>query len=228
MRFKVISLLLCIVLLFSFSGCFSEYITIPYSSDEYVAMNWSIDELKKHFLELGFETIEVAGNTEKVTDVLVQNDELLYESFDSGDSFPSYRKVCLWTEYEAVTYVSVDNSSEFKFFVDNGIESSDNYDMWQSFLEENHMNFIEFDGTITDWYDDVFWISVAFSISIEDSDVMSYSESNIEISDMNMDYSFNEYHSGLVKEGMKVHVIAEIVQIEDRWELEPVSIDILS
>lgn len=38
MRFKVISLLLCLVLLFSFSGCFSEYITIPCSSDEYIAL----------------------------------------------------------------------------------------------------------------------------------------------------------------------------------------------
>ena len=126
-------------------------------------------------------------------------------------------------------FASFYNNTEFAMFVENGVDSLENWEDWMLFLEAHEGEFLEFDGTITDWYDDLFWISISFSIAMEDSEFMSFSKSTVEFSDLELvgDYSFESYHVGLITEGMRVHVVTEITQTEDGWELELCSMQIL-
>ena len=222
MKNIIISLLLPIsLLLIVLSGCESptSTISIPYSSEEYVNGEWEFDDLVKHFEELGF-TVEVLGDTTIIEGVYIQNDDLLYESFEKGAEIDASRKIGIYTEISPT--LSVDNCSELAEFVEIGIESAENKEKWESFLESHCGQQFEFDGTITDWYDDYFWVAVDFTISIEDSEKFHFSKSNVDLMDLGMtgEYHYNKYHSGLISEGMRVHVLTDISQTENGWELE--------
>lgn len=229
MKVKMIVLLIIVSMVMGLCvGC-SSGITMPYSSKEYANGEWTIEELEKHFEELGFTEIEVIGNTTEVIGVLAENDEELFESFEKGAEIPASREIWIETAFEITPPITVENSPEFAYFVENGIDSPENTDAWIAFLEEHEGDLIEFDGTITDWYDEMFWVRISFSIAIEDSEYMSFSKSNVALIDLGMtgDYHYNKYHAGLITEGMQAHVVVSIKKIEDGWRLELESIEIV-
>ena len=229
MKAKILALLVILSMVMSLCvGC-SSIIAMPYSSKEYANGEWTIEELEEHFEELGFTEIEVIGNTTEVIGVLAENDESLFESFEKGEEIPVSREIWIETAFEITPPLTVENSPEFAYFVENGIDSPKNTDDWIAFLEEHEGDLIEFDGTITNWYDEMFWVSISFSIAIEDSKYMSFSKSNVDLIDLGMtgDYHYNKYHTGLITEGMQTHVVVSIKRIEDGWCLELESIEIV-
>ena len=125
--------------------------------------------------------------------------------------------------------LTVDNCPEFETFVRTGITTEEDEAAWFSFLESHNGYTIEFDGTITDWYDEMFWVSVSFGIAIEDSEHLTYSESSIDLIKLGMsgDYHYSNYHLGLISEGMRVHVITEVKQKGDVWKLSLKSMEII-
>ncbi len=224
---RILFLVVLTMLLVMCTSCTSaNTITMPYSSEEYVNGEWTVDNLVKHFEDLGFTEVEVYGNLTEITYVLAENEDSLLDSFEKGEEIDSSRKIWIETGFETVSPLTVANCSEFAEFVENGIESPT---AWTSFLEAHDGELLEFDGTITDWYDDLFWTSISFSISIEDSEQMSFSKSTIELIELGMTgkYHYNNYYAGLITEGMRVHVITEIAKTEDGWGLELVSIQVI-
>lgn len=229
MKGKMVVLLVVVSIIMTVCvGC-SSNVTMPHSSKEYANGDWSIEELEKHFKDLGFSEIEVSGNTTEVIQVLTENYDSEFESFEKGAEIDTSRKIRIVTAFEEVPPLTVENCPEFAEFVEEGIESSENEDAWTTFLESHNGETLEFDGTITDWYDEMFWVSISFSIAIEDSEYMSFSKSGISLNDLNMtgDYHYNKYHAGLITEGMKVHVISKISQTEGRWCLELESMQVI-
>lgn len=210
-------------------GCTSETgtnITMPFSSEEYVDGEWTSEDLKEHFQDLGFSQIETFGNTTIIIGVYIENDDAEYDSFEKGENIDCSRKICIYTESRPL---NVDNSPELAEIINNGIESPENNQAWQEFLEIHNEEQFEFDGTITDWYDEVFWCGVSFTIAIEDSEYMSFSKNSVDLIDLDMtdDYNYNKYHAGLISEGMRVHVITDIVQSENGWQLEIDSMQVI-
>lgn len=228
---QAVFLIILLLLLNLCSGCASASIpgiTMPYSSEEYVNGEWTIEDLRKHFRDLGFKEIEVNGNTTKVIGVYAENDDSLYDSFEKGMEIDSSRKIGIYTEFnfETTSTLSIANCPEFAELVESGIDSSED---WIAFLESHSGELLEFDGTITHWYDDMFWIGVSFTIAIEDSSHLSFSKDTIDLIELGLtgEYHYDKYHVGLINEGMRVHVITEIKQTEDGWQLELDSMQII-
>ena len=74
---------------------------------------------------------------------------------------------------------------------------------------------------INDWYDELFWVVIDFSISIVNSGTV-FSWDTIDLIDTKPEgeYHYNKYKSGLIGEGMRVNMIVKIVSTEDDWKLE--------
>lgn len=125
--------------------------------------------------------------------------------------------------------ISVVNCPEFAEIVENGIESVENKKIWEDFLVAHSGETLEFSGTITDWYDKAFWVGVSFSVAVEDNEQMIFHQNTIDLIKLGMtgDYHYNNYHSGLITEGMRVHVITEIKKIDNEWNLEIDSIQVI-
>lgn len=131
---------------------------------------------------------------------------------------------------EEPTPLTIDNCPEFLELVENGIDTSESSATWSSFLESHCGDTLEFDGTISYWYDDLFFTGgVSFTIAIEDSEHMSLSWHNIALIELGMtgEYHYRKYYSGLIREGMRTHVIAEITQTDDGCTLELTSMQII-
>ena len=230
MKSKMIAfIIVLLILLIMCVGCTSSEITMPYSSEEYVNGGWTIEDLEKHFEDLGFTEIEIIGNTTEITGIYAENDDSLFESFEKGAEISASHKIWIYTDFESTSPLTVANCPEFAKFVESGIESPENNEEWISFLESNSGKLLEFDGTITDWYDDLFWVGVSFTIAIEDSEYMNFSESSIDLIELGLTgkYQYNKYHAGLIDEGMRVHVITKITQAEDGCNLELDSMQII-
>ncbi len=221
MRNKMIVFLIILpALLIMCVGC-SSAITMPYSNEEYENGEWSIEELVNHFEELGFTEVEVVGYTNEIIDVYAEDDDSLFGAFEKGAEISASRKIRIFTGFEGAT-LTVDNCPELAEFIESGIDSTEKEAEWQSFLEAYNERTIEFDGTLTDWYDDFFWLSVSFTIAVEDSEQMSFSQSSIDFGDLNLnsEYDINKYHVGLITEGMRVRVSTTISQSENGWYLK--------
>ncbi len=207
----VFSLVLCLC-----TGC-NIAATMPYSSDEYENGEWSVDELVKHFEDLGFSDIEVEENTtfdeDKVKiQVVVSEDSTSwfpsYRDFEKGEIVDTLRKIII-RETKLIPILTTENCPEFAEFVKNGYDSPENTSTWLEFIEKHNGSALEFDGVITNWYDEFWYISgVDCTIAIESSEHMSFYWDADSVDDLGLDH--NEYSLGLVTEGMKVHVLAVI------------------
>lgn len=222
-------LIVVLSIMFVFVGCSSgAVVAMPYSSKEYVDLGWSIETMKKHFKDLGIENIEVWGNTTSITNVYIENDDGKMESFDKGDEIVVTRVLVISTDYEFKSSLTVSNNEDVARFVKNGIDSKNDSDAWMDFLKNHSGEYFEFDGTIIEWYDKQFWNSISFSVAIEDSEYMTFSKDTVELDDLGMtgDYHYNKYYSGLIRQGMRVHVVTKIVN-KDGWGLELCSMEVI-
>ena len=89
---------------------------------------------------------------------------------------------------------------------------------WLSFVNEHNGDALEFDGTITSWYDEFFYISgVSCTVAVENSENMSFYWKVDSLDDLGLsgEYSHNQYSVGEITEGMRVHILAVINYSED-------------
>lgn len=220
----LIALLLLTAIIILFVSCTAN-IVIPHSSEDYVNGEWTVRELKEHFEELGFSKVEICGNTTAIIGVYAENDESLYESFEKGQEISPSRKIGIYTEFKSKEPISVSNSTEFASFVEIGNEDTV---AWLEFLEAHAGESIVFDGTITNWYDEFFWVGIDFNIAVENSKKLTFSKNNVNLIDLGMtgDFHYNKYHTGLITEGMRVHVVTRITEKDSTytWELDSISV----
>ncbi len=231
MRIRHIAFVLVIAIIAMICvGC-SVSATIPHSSDEYENGDWSVEELVEHFEGLGFTDIKVEEKTtfdesEVKIQVIVAEDSdswsPSYRDFEKGETISTLRKIII-RETALIPVITVDNCAEFAKIVEMDAEAPEKADLLSTFMQENDGEYLEFDGTITDWYDELWFSSgVSFTISVEDSGQLHFSWGSTSLIDLGMtgDYHHNKYKTGLITEGMKVHVLAKIDYADDDWSLE--------
>ena len=216
----VLSLVLCLC-----SGC-NIAATMPYSSDEYENGEWSVEELVEHFEGLGFTDIDVEEYTtfnegeEKIQVVVAEDSSSWfpsYRDFEKGETVDTLRNIII-RETRLIPILTTENCLEFAEYVKNGKDSPDNTLTWLSFIEEHNGEALEFDGTITSWYDEFFYISgVKCTVAVENSEHMSFYWAVDSLDDLGLsgEYSHNEYSLGEITEGMQVHILAVINYSED-------------
>lgn len=128
----------------------SKKITMPKASSQYLTSSWTIDSLKKHFLELGFSDVIVSplnGQQEdmrkEVLDITIDEGGLLgtYTSkWSAGDSFRSYAKVTIYQNSNKV--LTVDNCADLKTIL-----TSTEMD-YLEFASKYNNKYVEFDAHI--------------------------------------------------------------------------------
>ena len=179
------------------------------------------------------EKVSVGGDVDYDVDKWVPADIeviIYYHTFSTEDESASNRDEADDESVEGTKIpLTVDNCPEFEKLVKEGIETPENESAWIVFLEAHKGDVVEFDGTITDWYDEAWWSSISFDIAIEDSDCMSFSKSCVDLIELGMtgEYHYKNYHFGLIQEGMRVHVIAQITETANGWDLELDSMQII-
>ena len=179
------------------------------------------------------EKVSVGGNVDYDVDKWVPADIeviIYYHSFSTENENASNEDEADDESVEGVKVsITVDNCPELEKFVKEGIETPESKSAWISFLEAHKGEVVEFDGTITEWYDEAWWSSISFDIAIEGSDCMSFSKSCVALIELGMtgEYHYKNYHLGLIQEGMGVHVIAQITETENGWDLELDSMQIV-
>ena len=238
MRTRNIALILILsILLFACTGC-DVGTTIPYSSDEYENGEWSVEELVEHFEELGFTDIEIEEKTtfdeskERIQVVVADDSDSWFSSyrdFEKGETISTIRKIIIRAT-TLTPVLTVENSPEFADFAKNGLDSENNTIAWTTFLEEHNGEALEFDGIITNWYDEFWYISgVDCTIAVEGNENMSlyWSVENLDDLGLTGEYSQNEYSQGRINEDMQVHVLAVIDYSKDdglKLEIESMQI----
>ncbi len=224
-------LLAILTLLFTCTGCSVEEISMPYGSADYKNGEWTVDSLVDHLEELGFSDIEVTNVFDsfgeeriEVYNVTIEDTSsdswfTEYKAFKKGESYGTWLKIKIETHtfIPTLTTSNCSDFSELMAFED----STEKNEAINSFMSAHNGEYIEFEGTITDWYDELFWVGIDFSISVEDSGTI-FSWDTIDLIDTKLEgeYHYNKYKSGLISEGMRVHMIVKIVSTEDDWKLE--------
>jgi hypothetical protein len=231
-------ILIVLGLLFLCTGCSSE-VSMPYGSAEYEGQEWSVEELVEHFKELGFSEIktDVIETFDKdqaricrvaIEDIFSDSWTMGYKDFEKGESIGTHLEVFI-SAYTLIPTLTVDNCVEFADLVKMDNENPEKADLLASFMQTHDGEFLEFDGTITDWQDKYFWVGVSFTTAVENSTHMFFSWDSIGLIDLGMtgDYHYNKYHSGLITEGMNIHMLAKIDWLENEWSLEIDSMEII-
>lgn len=214
-------------------------VSMPYSTQEYREMGWSVEELVNHFEELGFSEIKLdlietfdetrAGNyLVNIEDTSANSWFTEYRKFEKGEVIRPSLKICI-SGYKVVPTLTVDNCDDFANLVNMDSDSSERSELIASFMQAHNGEYIEFDGLIIEWYDEWFWNSVSLTIAVEGSEQTNFSWDTISLSDLGMtgNYHYNEYRVGLISEGMKTHVIAKIDWADNTWSLKIDSIEII-
>ena len=213
------------ILLFLCSGC-DIAATMPHSSDEYENGEWSVDELVEHFEGLGFTDIDVEEYTtfnesEVKIQVVVAEDSTSwfpsYRDFEKGETVDTLRKIII-RETRLIPILTIENCPEFAEYVKNGKDSPDNTLPWLSFIDEHNGEALEFDGIITSWSDEFWYITgVDCTVTVENSENMSFYWSVDSLDDLGLsgEDSHNEYSLGEITEGMQLHILAVINYSED-------------
>lgn len=223
MKKKLIALTLALsFLMLICSGCSTDA-TMPYSSAEYENGDWTFDELIEHFKELGFtdfDTYEFTTYDEseaKINRVAIND-----ESFEKGDQFTPLIDEVLISATTLIPTLRTDNCNELKELVQMGKDSPEEIEKWDSFMNSHIGEYLMFDGSITDWNDDYFYVAVDLSVSVKGTNDTIFSWSNLDLIDTKLDgdYHYEKYHTGLIKEGMNVHMVVKIVSDDDEWNLE--------
>lgn len=229
---KIVLCLFSIIFIFALTSCNVDVITMPYDSSEYKNGEWTVESLVEHFETLGFTDIDVTNVIDSFGEAKVEiynvniedssSDSWFteYKAFKKGEEFGSWLKIKIETHTFTPT-LTVDNCAELAELVHTKgsfVELEDKI----AFMESHKNEYIEFEGTITDWYDELHWVGVSFTVSVEDSEYLSFSWETTSLIDLKMegDYHYSNYKTGLISEGMKVHMIAQIVFADDEWQLE--------
>ena len=234
---KIILYLFSIIFIFALTSCNVDVITMPYDSSEYKNGEWTVESLVEHFETLGFTDIDVTNVKDSFGEAKVEiynvniedssSDSWFteYKAFKKGEEFGSWLKIKIETHTFTPT-LTVDNCSDLANIIQN---ETSNTDAINSFMKAHNGEYIEFCGTITDWYDKLRWVSVNLTVAVENSKYLSFVWDTIDLIDLKLegDYHYNKYKTGLISEGMKVHMIVKVDSADDKWQLEIYSMEIL-
>lgn len=220
-------LVLLIILAFTCVGCSGDDATMPYGSSDYENGEWTVDELVSHLEELGFDNIDIEDDesryvSEVSINVRVEDTEsdswfTEYTDFVKGEPVRSWRNVKIEVTHP-IPVLTIENYPELIEVLPLRSGSDTDFEEWKSFMKEHNGEYIEFDGTITDWYDELWYASgISFTVSFEDYEDISFSWSGLLTSEFGYK---NDYSTGCVKEGISAHVVAKIVYSEDEYKYE--------
>lgn len=238
MRKRIIAIFCAIsIVLLVCTGC-KAVATMPYSSEEYEALGWTADEYVAHFKELGFfdfdiKTFDTFDKTEaKVNRIAIEDTSAdswftEYKDFEKGEDVLTIDKVMISVTTWIPT-LTAENCPEFAevIYMDN--DSPDKAAAMAAFMRDHNGEYLEFDGKITSWYDEYFWVGIDCTIAVEESN-HTFSWSNLATIDLKTtgEYSHENYKCGLITEGMKVHMRTKIENTKDGWRLIIDSMEII-
>lgn len=198
--------------------------TMPYDNSVYSGTDWTVEELVDHFEELGFTQIKI-NKTESfdndciyyvgIEDVYANSWLTEYKGFKAGETYKTRLEIRIDAN-ERIPTLTVDNCSEFAALVKAGNDESKK----EVFIKNHLGEYIEFSGTLIDWYDIYFYIGVSFEIEVEGSQTVFAFD--CDISDLNMEgeYHYTKYTSGVIAEGERAHMIAQIVETDEGYGFE--------
>ena len=219
------------------SGCFPSEIEMPYGSDDYKNGEWTAESLIEHFKELGFSNfetffIETYDEDEvKIYRVAVENSagsvqDEEYKDFTKGEKLNTWDTIYI-SANTLIPSLTLQNCSDFADVVQLGEEATEKNSQLDSFMQAHGGEYIKIDGVVTEWNDNYWWIAsqiLNFSIAIEEFPQTEFSWEMTWVTDLNIEIpgeiGYADYYTGLVSEGQRVHLIAEIVNGEDGWLLE--------
>lgn len=234
---KIVLCLFSIIFIFALTSCNVDVITMPYDSSEYKNGEWTLESLVEHFETLGFTDIDVTNVKDSFGEAKVEiynvniedssSDSWFteYKAFKKGEEFGSWLKIKIETHTFTPT-LTVDNCSDLANIIQS---DTSNTDAINSFMNAHNGEYIEFCGTITDWNDKWFWVGVDLTVAVEDSKSLSFVWDTIDLIDLKLegDYHYNKYKTGLISEGMKVHMIVKVDSEDNKWKLEIYTMEIL-
>lgn len=236
---KVAFVLFALIMVMVSCSCSVDFVEMPHNSEEYRNGNWSVDDLIKHFNDLGFYNIETEEaqysfgekNTE-IYHVMIEDSSSNslftdYVKIEKGKEYGTYLKILIQT-HNYIPTLRTDNCTEFADFLQLK-NDTDRNNAKNKFLNSHIGEYIEFYGTITDWNDEFFYISVSLSVSIGNSNQTIFKWDNVNFSELKLEgYDFNSYSVGKIHENMEVHIIAKIVSADNQEKLEIETMEILN
>lgn len=235
---KMIVALALLVLIFLCTGCTTS-VSMPYSSDDYKELDWSVEELIDHFKDLGFSNIKTDiretfdESQARICRVAMEDTAAdswftEYKDFEKDDEFGTHLEVYI-SAYTLIPTLTVDNCAEFAELVNMDRNLPEKADRLSAFMEAHNGEYIEFDGLLTEWNDKWWYVGIDFTIAVEESSEMSFSWNNVATIDLGMtgDYHYEKYKTGLITSGMRVHMLAKIKNTRDGWDLEIDSMQII-
>ncbi len=214
-------------------SCSSEEPTMPYSSNDYENGEWTLEEVLSNLKELGFDDIEVVTSksryvSEESLQVQVEdysNESLftVYKDFEQGEPVYSWREV----KIEVTRPIPVLTEENFPGLANNlamRYGSDDDVAEWKSFMKAHNGEYIEFDGFVTDVYDEFWYASgISLSISFEEYEDINFYWSDISPNNIGYD---NDYSYGCLPKGTLAHCVVKIVYTEEECYYEFESIEL--
>lgn len=236
MKNRTICMFVIIILLVCCTSC-SSGVTMPHGSREYTANEWTLSEMEEHFDELGFSEVysheidtydtELAGRYVVYICDDSESEDAEYQEYEAGDVFSASSRVSI-KKYSLI--ITANNCPEFKELLGMDSNSSEWVDQWTSFKENHIGDCLEFDGVLTHWYDNSWYISgVSFTLSVEGSKNLEFHGSDMDLSDLGTkgEYRYDKYHLGLINEGDRVRVLARIKRNENVATIDYESFEII-
>lgn len=231
---SIIILIATIVIIGNCVGCSSsEEPPMPYSSSDYENGEWTLEEVISNLEELGFENIEIEEYesqyvSEESFDVKVEDfssDSWLteYKDFEQGEPLYSWRDVKIEVTIP-IPVLTVENTPELADNLAKRFGTDKDVDAWKSFMKEHNGEYIEFNGIITDWYDELWYASgISFEVSFENYEDITFSWSSISTNELGFN---NDYSTGCVTEGTSAYITAKIVYTSDEccYELDSIKL----
>lgn len=216
------------------TGCDADVISMPYGSSDFKNGEWSVEEVVSALENIGFTNITIKNAKEsfgeaniKIYNVTIEDTSsdwwfTEYKAFNKGDEFGSWLEIKIET-HTFIPTLTVENCSDFANLIYKKTSSSQTDEAINSFMASHINEYIEFSGTITDWHDSLYYISgISFTVAVENSAYLSFSWDTDSFSELGLtgEYDFDKYYSGLISEGMQVHIIAKILPSEEDYILQ--------
>lgn len=206
---------------------------MPYSSSDYENGKWTLEEIVDSLNELGFEDIEVKESKSRYVsevEIEVQVEDYAkntilteYKDFKEGEPLYNWRKVKIYVT-TPIPVLTEENRPELATILGKANGNDSDIELWKAFMKEHNGNYIEFDGTLTDVYDEAWYITgISLTICFEEHKDITFYWRGIEPNDIGYD---NDYSYGCLPEGTPMHCVAKIVYDENGCYYEPDSITV--
>lgn len=170
---KKIIVLFFLISMLLFSGCDTTHteIVMPHDSSYYDEYDGTLDELVKHFEDLGFTDIETtassySGYARNIIDFVSAKG--YWTGFKEGDTLYSYDTIEIHY-YDQCNNLTVDNCPDLASFLAGEMD-------YMAFAEKYDGKYIEFDGCIT--YYSAFMDNTSFVIKATGGDYEDNSKPN--------------------------------------------------